>query len=327
MKALVTGATGFTGSALVKKLLQDGHEVKVIVRDRSKVIDDNNNSNFIIIEGDIINLKDVEKAIDGVDTVFHVAAVYRTAGISEDIYWATHVKGTENLLKAAYKEKVNKFVHCSTVGVHGHIEKPPADENYRFKPGDIYQITKLEGEKKALEFYKSKGLPVTIIRPTAIYGPGDTRLLKLFKLASKSITVVLGSGEIKYHMVYIDDLIQGFMLAAKTETGVGQSFIIGGSEVLTLNELLDTISDLMNSSNKKIHLPAWPFQMAGTICEKICIPLKIDPPIYRRRVDFFTKSRAFNIEKAQHVLGYEPKTPIREGLFRTLQWYKQQSMI
>jgi nucleoside-diphosphate-sugar epimerase len=327
MKALVTGATGFTGSALVKKLLDDGHEVKVIVRDRSKIINSSNDANLSVIEGNIVNIKDVEKSIDGVDTVFHVAAVYRTAGISEDIYWDTHVEGTENLLKAALKSKVNRFVHCSTVGVHGHIENPPADENYRFKPGDIYQLTKLEGEKKALEFYSSKGLPVTVIRPTAIYGPGDTRLLKLFKLASKAITVVLGPGEIKYHMVYIDDLIQGFMLAAKVENAIGQSFIIGGNEVLTLNELLNTISDLMNVSNKTIHLPAWPFQMAGTICEKICIPLNIDPPIYRRRVDFFTKSRAFNIEKAQRVLGYEPKVPIREGLLKTLQWYKQQNMV
>jgi nucleoside-diphosphate-sugar epimerase len=325
MKALVTGATGFSGAALVKKLLEYGHEVKVIVRDQSKLV--NNNPRLNIVEGNIINLKDVERSIDGVDTVFHIAAVYRTAGISEDIYWATHVKGTENLLKAALKGNVNKFVHCSTVGVHGHIEQPPATENYRFKPGDIYQLTKLEGEKKALEFYRSEGLPVTVIRPTAIYGPGDTRLLKLFKLASKPINIVLGSGEIKYHMVYIDDLIQGFMLAAKVEKSVGQSFIIGGKEVLTLNALLSTISELMNVSNKKIHLPAWPFQMAGTICERICIPLNIDPPIYRRRVDFFTKSRAFSIEKAQNILGYEPKTSIHEGLFKTLQWYEQKDLI
>lgn len=326
MKALVTGATGFTGAALVKKLLEDGHEVKALVRDRSKVVD-NNNSNLHILEGNIINPKDVEKSVDGIDTVFHVAAVYRTAGISEEIYWDTHVKGTENLLKAALKSKVNKFVHCSTVGVHGHIEKSLANENYRFKPGDIYQITKLEGEKKALGFYNSEGLPVTVIRPTAIYGPGDERLLKLFKLVSRGITILLGSGEIKYHMVYIDDLIQGFMLAAKAETAIGQSFIIGGKEILTLNELLNVISDLMNVSNRKIHLPAWPFQMAGTICEKICIPLNINPPIYRRRVDFFTKSRAFDIEKAQHILGYEPKTPIRDGLFKTLQWYRQENLI
>ncbi len=291
MKALVTGATGFSGAALVKKLLEYGHEVKVIVRDQSKLV--NNNPRLNIVEGNIINLKDVERSIDGVDTVFHIAAVYRTAGISEDIYWATHVKGTENLLKAALKGNVNKFVHCSTVGVHGHIEQPPATENYRFKPGDIYQLTKLEGEKKALEFYRSEGLPVTVIRPTAIYGPGDTRLLKLFKLASKPINIVLGSGE----------------------------------EVLTLNALLSTISELMNVSNKKIHLPAWPFQMAGTICERICIPLNIDPPIYRRRVDFFTKSRAFSIEKAQNILGYEPKTSIHEGLFKTLQWYEQKDLI
>jgi nucleoside-diphosphate-sugar epimerase len=327
MKVLVTGATGFTGAALANKLLENDHEVRVIVRQQSKIPDSINKSKFEIVEGDITNRKDVERAVDGINTVFHVAAVYRTAGISDDIYWATHVKGTENLLNASLKANVDKFVHCSTVGVHGHIDKSLADENYRFKPGDIYQTTKLEGEKRVLEFHKSTGFPVTVVRPTAIYGPGDMRLLKLFKLASKSVTIVLGSGEIKYHMVYIDDLVQGFILASKFKKAVGESFIVGGKEILTLNELLNTISNLMNVSTKQIHVPALPFQIAGTICEKICIPLNINPPIYRRRVDFFTKSRAFDITKAQNILGYEPKTSIRDGLFKTLEWYKQKKLI
>lgn len=327
MRVLVTGATGFTGAALAKKLLDNGYEVRVIVRDQSKISDDSTKPNFEIIEGDITNPKDVERSVNGINTVFHVAAVYRTAGISDEIYWATHVMGTENLLKASLKANVDKFVHCSTVGVHGHIEKSLADENYRFKPGDIYQTTKLEGEKRALDFHKHTGFPVTVVRPTAIYGPGDMRLLKLFKLASKAVTIVLGSGEIKYHMVYIDDLIQGFILASKSTKAVGESFIIGGKEVLTLNKLLDTISNLMDVPTKKIHVPAWPFQVAGTICEKICIPLNIDPPLYRRRVDFFTKSRSFDITKAQNILGYEPRTSIHDGLFKTLKWYEQEKLI
>lgn len=324
MKVLVTGATGFTGHNLAKKLFKSGHDVKVLVRNRAKVnVTDEYDPE--IIEGNIIDSEAVEKAVKGCEKVFHIAAMFRTAGFTDKAYYDVHVKGTENLLQSSLRHQVQRFVHCSTVGVHGDIDNPPANELSPFKPGDIYQQTKLEGELKTYEFYKKTKLPISIIRPTAIYGPGDLRLLKLFKLATKSVTLILGDGEIFYHMVYIDDLVDAFILASEKDTAIGEAFIAGGDELYSLNRLIEVIAKEAAVSQTVFHLPALPLQLIGSLCEKVCIPFKIEPPIYRRRVDFFTKSRAFDISKAKRLLGYQPRVTIQQGIANTYKWYKEQN--
>lgn len=326
MKVLITGATGFLGGVLTERLINRGIETRVLVRNSNRLSDFIKNKSEIF-EGDIVKASDVDKAVNGVEKVFHIAAVYRTAGITDQVYKDVHVNGTENLLNASLKFKVKHFIHCSTIGVHGHIENPPADENYKFNPGDIYQITKLEGEKKSLEFYKTTGLPVTVIRPAAIYGPGDTRLLKLFRIASKNPKIILGGGKIFYHLAYVEDLADAFILASENEKSIGETFIIANNEIPTLNELVLKISKIIKRPGKIIHLPVKPFQIAGTLCEKVCIPLGINPPIYRRRVDFFTKSRSFDISKAKGILGYSPKVNLEEGLKRTAEWYIKENLL
>ena len=323
---MVTGGTGFTGSNLIKRLCSLGFHVRALIRDKTKenIFD---GLNVKIIEGDITDPVAVDKAVEGVEKVFHIAAVFRTASITEKVYWDVHVKGTENLLKSSLRYNIKRFIHCSTGGVHGHIENPPANESYRFKPGDIYQITKLKGELKAVQFGNGEKLPVTVIRPSPIYGPGDIRLLKLFKMASRKYVFILGAGNVFYHMVYIDDLIDAFLLASESEKAIGETFLIAGGERLSLNELIDLIAGEQGLKLTKIHIPVKPFQLLGDVCERICIPLKIEPPIYRRRVDFFTKSRSFDISKANKVLEYEPKVNIREGVARTISWYKEQNLL
>jgi nucleoside-diphosphate-sugar epimerase len=211
--------------------------------------------------------------------------------------------------------------------VHGNIEKPPADENYRFSPGDIYQLTKLKGETKAIQYYENYDLPVAVIRPAPIYGPGDLRLLKLFKLASLKITPVLGDGNIFFNMVYAEDLADAFILASRKKEAIGEIFIAGGSENLTLNQIIDMIAEIYGKPKYKIYLPAKPFQILGSLFEKVFIPLGIEPPIYRRRVNFFTKSRSFCINKAKNKLGYEPKVSLKKGLALTGKWYKDNGFL
>jgi len=146
-------------------------------------------------------------------------------------------------------------------------------------------------------------------------------------MAKQPITILLGNGNIFYHLVYIDDLVDGIILASQKDEAVGEAFLIGGPDIPTLNLLLDKISESLGSNKTKIHLPAFPFQIAGTLCEKVCIPLGIDPPIYRRRVDFFTKSRSFDISKAKTILGYNPQFNTEKGIRRTAEWYKEQGYL
>ncbi|MGI9257778.1 MAG: NAD-dependent epimerase/dehydratase family protein, partial [Gammaproteobacteria bacterium] len=214
-------------------------------------------------------------------------------------------------------------VHCSTVGVLSHIENPPADETWPHSPGDIYQETKSDAEKLALEFQKTHDFPLTVARPTPIYGPGDMRLFKLFDLISRRRFLFLGSGNVFYHMVYVDDLVRGIRLLSENSRAIGEVFILGGGEVSTLNELTGLIADELGVPRPRLHVPAWPVQILGSVVERICIPLGIEPPIYRRRVDFFTKSRSFSIEKARTLLGYEPEVSIEDGVKRSIQWYRE----
>jgi nucleoside-diphosphate-sugar epimerase len=326
MRALVTGATGFTGYNLARHLRELGHSVRVLIRNKRR-IEAFNGHEFDVVEGDIRKQDAVETGTRDIDWVFHIAAVYRDSGIKDQVYWDTHVGGTENLLKAAEASGVKRFVHCSTVGVHGHIARPPASEEYPFNPGDIYQLTKLQGERLALEFHRSRGLAVTVVRPTAIYGPGDLRLLKLFRMADRKIAFILGDGQIYYHMVFIADLVQGFLLAAGSPRAVGEVFSIGGPDVFTLNQIVDEIALHSEKKLRKLYLPAGPFQLLGLVCERICIPFGINPPIYPRRVDFFTKSRRFDITKARRILNYAPQVGMSQGLLRTAAWYRRQGLL
>jgi nucleoside-diphosphate-sugar epimerase len=137
----------------------------------------------------------------------------------------------------------------------------------------------------------------------------------------------LGSGEIYYHLTYIDDLVEGFRLCGEHPAAANRTYILAGGEVTTLNELVKMIAEVAGVNTRPLHLPVWPFWLAGAVCEAICVPLGIEPPIYRRRVDFFTKSRAFDISRARKELGYAPQVGLREGITRTLNWYRAEGWL
>jgi nucleoside-diphosphate-sugar epimerase len=228
-----------------------------------------------------------------------------------------------DLVDASARAGVARVLHCSTVGVHGDVEHPPAGEEAPLRPGDVYQETKLEGERLAREAGERLGIEVTIARPTGIYGPGDRRLLKMFRGVARGRFPILGSGDIYYHLTYIDDLVEGFRLCAEHPAAAGRTYILAGGEVTTLNELVRIVAEVAGVQPPRLHLPVWPFWVAGAICETICAPLRIEPPLYRRRVDFYTKSRAFDITRARTEIGYAPRIGLREGVQRTLDWYRQ----
>lgn len=272
--------------------------------------------------GDIRDSAALAKAVAGIDVVYHIAAIYRQAGLSSRTYRAVNATAVGQIVEAAAAAGARRVVHCSTVGVHGDIERPPANEDAPLKPGDIYQETKLEGERLARDAGARLGIEVTIARPSGIYGPGDRRLLKLFRGVARRRWVTLGSGEIYYHLTYIDDLVEGFRLCGEHPAAANRTYILAGTEVTTLNKLVSTIADAAGVPAPSTHLPVWPFWMASAMCEAVCVPIGIEPPIYRRRVDFFTKSRAFDIGRAQRELGYAPAVGLQEGIARTLAWYR-----
>lgn len=322
MRVLVTGATGFTGGHLALGLAAHGHDVRVLVRNPARAAGLAERG-IAIAQGDLRNAGAVADAVAGVDVVYHIAAIYREAGTAPDMYRQVNVTAVAALIEAARQAGVRRVVHCSTVGVHGDVEHPPANEDAPLRPGDLYQETKLEGERLARDLGTRLGIEVTIVRPTGIYGPGDRRLLKLFRGVARGRFPMLGSGEIYYHLTYIDDLVEGFRLCGEHPAAAHRTYILAGGEVTTLNELVNRIATAAGTAPPRTHWPVWPVWMAGALCEVICRPFGLEPPLYRRRVDFYTKSRAFDISRARAEIGFAPAVGLDSGIRRTLAWYRE----
>jgi dihydroflavonol-4-reductase len=323
VRVLVTGATGFTGGHLARGLQARGHEVWGMVRapERAGPLKE---AGVSIAIGDLSRPESLPHAVDkGFDVIYNIAALYRQAGLPDSVYHQVNAKAVGELIDAAAKAGVRRVVHCSTVGVHGDVGHAPANEDAPFNPGDVYQVSKVEGERVALDAAARTGLELVITRPSGIYGPGDRRLLKLFRGVARRRFVILGDGDIFYHLTHVDDLVEGFRLCGEVPAAAGRTYILAGAEVPTLNDLTALIAEEAKVPPPRLHLPAWPFWLAGAACEAVCAPFGIEPPLYRRRVDFFTKSRAFDITRAREELGYAPGVSLRDGVRRTLAWYRQ----
>jgi dihydroflavonol-4-reductase len=321
MKVALTGVTGYTGGHLAAALRARGDEVSALMRPSSPR--HGLSEGVRVVEGDLGDRGALERLTAGCDAVLHVAAVYRTAGHPDTYYHDVNVGGTERLLEAAARGGVRLFVHTSTVGVHGDVANPPADETAPYAPGDVYQQTKAEAEMLALRFHRERGLPVLVVRPGAIYGPAERRLHKLFKAIARGYYAIVGPGSAYYHPVYIDDLVAGFLLAISRPDLAGEAFILAGPRYVSQAELAALIARSTGGRVLPVRIPAAPLRWAGALCEALCVPLGIEPPLHRRRVDFWTKSRAFSTEKARRLLGYAPRVDVEEGIARTAAWYRQ----
>lgn len=322
MKIALTGASGYTGGHILTRLLARGDSVKALVREGS-LAPALTSSRVEVVRGVLGNSDDAQRLVAGCDAVMHIAAVYRTAGHPDSYYRDVNVVGTQKLLEAAVASGVRRFVHTSTVGVHGDVKNPPADETSPISPSDIYQETKAEADALAREFGRTHSLEVAIVRPGAIYGPGETRLLKIFRSIARGRYAVVGQGTPHYHLVYIDDLVDGFLRALDRAEAAGETFIIAGPHSISQDDLAREVAKATGGSVWPFHIPAWPIQRLGDVFEAVCIPLGIEPPLYRRRVDFWVKNRSFSIEKARRLLGYEPKVEVADGIARTARWYRE----
>jgi 2-alkyl-3-oxoalkanoate reductase len=327
MKTLVTGGTGVTGSALVRRLLDQGREVVVLDNKEGYKTDELRQRGAQIVIGTITDAATVARCMQGVDVVHHVAAAFREMHLPDREYASTNIEGTRIVAEAAFRHHVRKFVYCSTCGVHGDVKHPPATEDSPVTPSDYYQRTKYEGELVTLAYHE-RGMPSTILRPNAIYGPGDPgRFYMIFKRVRKGTFPMFGSGKTLYHSLYIDNLVDAFMLAEKPDRGLGQAYLIADEHYVEIEDLVRRVAKAMGTTVHIPHFPVWPLVIAGHIVEKACKPFGISPPIFPRRVDWFRLDRAFDIGKARRELGYNPVVGLDEGLRRANAWYMAEGLL
>ena len=326
MKVFVTGGSGFTGGALCAWLSGRGHEVTALVRPTSDTAW-LRSLGVRLATGDLRDVESLRAGMQGAEAAFNIAAAFREAKLSDQQYHDVNVTGARNFVEAARDAGVRRVVHCSTIGVHGDTGRTPATEETRFAPPDYYCKTKVEGELLVRELFAKYGMEGSVFRPLGIYGPRDTRFLKLFKGLKHGRFVMIGDGNTLYHMTYIDDLCEGIELCATRPEAAGEVFILGGDHHVTLNELIAAVARAVGSSGPRMRVPMWPVMAAAHVCEAVFRPLGIEPPLYPRRVAFFSKDRAADISKARHMLGYAPRVELDEGARRTARWYSDQHLL
>jgi nucleoside-diphosphate-sugar epimerase len=326
---LITGGTGFIGSRLGLRCLEIGHSVLILGQENTPA--ESSNSKLLEEKGARIRLASITQKellpelLKGIDVVFHLAAAQHEVNVPDQRFRDVNVQGTANLLEASVTAGVKRFVHGSTIGVYGPGMEGRIDENSPLRPDNIYGKTKLEGENVVLSF-KDK-LPVVIVRIPETYGPGDRRLVKLFKAVQKGVFIMIGNGKNLHHLIYIDDLIDAFSLAAENPDAIGNIFVVAGEEPVTTNEMVAVIAARMGTRIPGYRVPLSAVLFLAYLMEKTCQPFGIKPPIYRRRMDFFRKNFAYSLEKAKKILGFQPKIPFSEGIALTAAWYRSMNFL
>jgi len=327
MKVLVTGGMGFTGSALCLRLAEQGHEV-VALDNKDGIFDDELRERDVSLHlGSVTDEKLVNQLAEGCAQIHHLAAAFRLVNLGKKAYWDVNVGGTENVLEAARLAGGARVVNCSTCGVHGNVENPPAGEDAPIAPADYYQYTKWEGEKIAMSRVEA-GQWVTTLRPAAIYGPGDPeRFLMIFRRVAKGRFVFLGNGSTTYHPLYIDNLVDAFMRAAEVDEANGRSYLIADEEYVPIRDLVERTARALDQECQMVFLPFWPAYAVAAAVELVYKPLPAEPPIFRRRLDWFRQNRAFQIERAKNELGWTPRVGLDQGLRETGAWYREKGLI
>ena len=273
--------------------------------------------------GSVTDAPLVDDLSRGCDRVYHLAAAFRKVNLPREVYWNVNVEGTRNVLEAAEKHGVPRVLYCSTCGVHGNVEDPPAHESSPIAPADWYQETKWEGERVCTE-YLDRGMWISIVRPAAIYGPGDpARFLMLYKRAAKGRFLMVGDGSTLYHPLYVDNLTDAMLAAIETDACRGKPYLIADESAIPIKRLVTEIGNALGREVRFRHVPYWPVNMAAHACEILYKPFPAEPPIFPRRVDWFIQNRSFDISAAKRDFGYQPVVDLPTGLARTGRWYRE----
>tara|TARA_B100000029_G_scaffold510731_1_gene602912 strand:+ start:4321 stop:5271 length:951 start_codon:yes stop_codon:yes gene_type:complete len=306
MKAFVTGGMGFLGAHLVSGLLRQGHHVHVFDQGLASTIDNSSPEGCVIVRGDLLDANSIRAAVSAAnpDVVFHLAAVVnldRSLDIA-DACMRVNVLGTLNLLRALEEHSLESFVLPSSVEVYGNGAIPFSEEQAAAPPSP-YAVSKLAAEQLALSLYRSKGFPAVVVRIATAYGPGQPnhRLIpSLIGAFSRGERPALSNPDLSRDFLYVEDVVEGLLLAAECQTGFGEVINLGDEQTHTIKQVAETVRNLM---------------MVDLAPRYGAMPARANE----------ARVWASSNEKARKLLGWTPRTILREGLKKTISWYCSQS--
>jgi dihydroflavonol-4-reductase len=324
MKLLITGATGLVGSHLAGAARLQGHRViatgltnNSLEQQRRRSLE---SAGIPVLIGELQDPEFARRVVADCDAVIHLAAAQHEAGVPDDYFYRVNVDATRVLLDACVEARVKRFLYGSTIGVYGQGSATALNEQSVLQPSNIYETTKLAAEA-VVKSYAGR-LETTIARISETYGPGDGRLLKLFKAADRGLFVLVGSGSNLRQPIHVTDLVRGLLCAVQHPAAIGQTFILAGPSAITTREMIADVAKALGRGGRTLRIPMFPVLLAAVTCEFVCKLLRVQPPLHRRRLDFFRKSFWFSIDKAKTLLDFEPTTPFSAGARDTLASYR-----
>ena len=323
MIVTVTGANGFIGYHLVQDQLARGRKVRAVDIALSRLGALRGDSSIELIQADIRDTDRMRQAFAGSKVVFHLASAHLSVTLSEKEYWEINHAGSKTLVELSHASGVARFVHCSSVGVHGEITGPPANEDSPCHPDLAYERTKLEGEKAVSQYAEKNNYPIVVVRPVWVYGPGCPRTEKLFCTIKKGRFFFVGNGTTLRHCIYITDMVEALNLCAQHPNAPGKIFIIGDDTAVTMNELIHQIAAVVGVRPPRLSLPLWLMRPACALVERAFTLLGKEPPLSKRSLKFFTNNTSFDISRAREELGFKPEVPLDVGLRLTYETMHQ----
>ncbi len=319
MDVMVTGAGGFIGSHLVTSQLNQGRRVRALDLHLERLEPLAGHDRLQRVQGSITDETLVNQALSGVELVFHLASAHLDVSLPDAVYERVNVTASAALVRAAARADVRRLVHVSSVGVIGNVRRPPADETTLCQPTNIYEKTKLAGERVALRTASETGLSLVVVRPAWVYGPACPRTEKLFRQVRRGRLPLFGRGENLRHPLYVGDAVHGLERAA-TGGSSGEIYILAGPRPVTSAELIQAVARVCGAPMPGLRLPLALGLAGGAVLELAFRPLRRPPPFSRRSVDFFARDNAYSIDRARRELGFEPVTDLPTGLEATYAW-------
>lgn len=318
--AFVTGGTGFVGSHVVEHLLASGYDhVRCLVRTEPKWL---KGLDVELFKGDLSSVANLKDAVRGVEYVYHVGGLTRAQTLDE--LRDANVTGTLNLIRAIDEAApyVRKVLITSSLSTIGQSDQPIADEDTPMRPISMYGKSKAEMEEKLREWMPR--LPITIVRPSAVYGPRETDIYTYFKSASRGLTAIVGDGrEEEVNLVYATDVAHGTVAAAESTETAGKTYFIGAERQYSWAEMKDAVVDALGKRVFTLNVPPNMVERVGTIFEKGAGLVGKYPPLNEEKAREILKAcKMCSVERAKADFGYRQQVDLDIGVRKTVIWYK-----
>ncbi|MFC1866779.1 NAD-dependent epimerase/dehydratase family protein [Thermodesulfobacteriota bacterium] len=328
MKYLITGATGFIGPYVVRRMVSMGHGCRCLVRKDSKT-QHLEGPGVDIVKGDITKPETLKGIADGMEGLLHLATLGHMSNfrVTGAMFNTVNVQGTVNIMNEAIRSGVGRIVHCSSVAGMGICPEVPATEESACNPHHPYGISKLRAEKEVLHLISSRGLPAVIVRFSMVYGPGDWRdVLRLTRMAKKGLFPKIGNRPKLTPLIHADDAVQGLLLAVE-KGRAGEIYLITNKQSEPFDQIIKIIRNALGVRRPLYYAPEWLALLSASMLEKSFGLFGKAPPVTRKNLESTLADRVFSIEKARRELGFEPKVDPEKGLMETVRWYREKGWV